>query len=97
MLVQIKADELKRLKQQVLNYRQTIRNHDKTKKVAQAKELYSDADKLITLEGILLSVVGTQALEPITRKVLASFSDDEFWKKHRHESIEKILTALANK
>ena len=95
MLVQIKAEELKRLKQQVLNYRQTIRNHDKTKKVAEAKAAFSDTEKLIILEGVLLVIVGTEAQEPITRIILAKFSDDAFWDKHKHDNIEKILIALA--
>ena len=95
MLVQIREEELKKLKNKLSNYRQVIRNHDKAKKVAQAKAAFSDTEKLIILEGVLLVIVGTEAQEPITRIILAKFSDDAFWDKHKHDYIEKILIALA--
>ena len=69
MLVQIKAEELKRLKQQVLNYRQTIRNHDKTKKVAEAKESFNDTEKLIIVEGVMHQVSETREKNIVTHKV----------------------------
>lgn len=94
MLVQIKAEELKRLKQQVLNYRQTIRNHDKTKKVAEAKESFNDTEKLIIVEGVLLQVLDTRDQSIVTRIVFSKLSDDVFWSKHKHDSIEKIIEAL---
>jgi len=97
MLVQVRQEEITKRDNKIKNLNHQIRNIRLLKEAAQAKAVFSDADKLIILEGVLLAVAGTEALEPITRKVLASFSDDEFWKKHRHESIEKILIALAKK
>ena len=95
MLVQIREEELKKLKNKLSNYRQVIRNHENNKKTSQAKAAFSDTEKLIILEGVLLVIVGTEAQEPITRIILAKFSDDAFWDKHKHDNIEKILIALA--
>ena len=90
-------EEITKLKNKVVNLKQQVRNFQQSQKTAENKAAFSDADKLIILESALLSVVGTPLLEFITRKVIASFSDDEFWKKHKLESIEKILIALAKK
>ena len=95
MLVQIREEELKKLKNKLSNYRQVIRNHENNKKTSQSKAAFSDTEKLIILEGVLLVIVGTEAQEPITRIILAKFSDDDFWDKHKHDNIEKILIALA--
>lgn len=49
------------------------------------------------LESVLLTIVGTQALEFITRKLIASFADNDFWKDRKHKDTDKILLALAKK
>lgn len=89
--------EIAKLKSQILNLTSQVRNFKLAEKTAESKSAFSDTDRLIILEGVLLAVVGTEALEPITKKVLASFSDDIFWQKHKHDNIEKILIALAKK
>lgn len=97
MLIQVRQEEITKRDNKIKNLNHKIRNIRLLQQAAQAKTVFSDADKLMILEGVLLAVAGTEALEPITRKVLASFSDNDFWKKHRLESIDKILIALANK
>ncbi len=89
--------ELAKFKAKNINLNATIRNFKQAQKVAESKSCFSDTDKLIMLEGVLLAVVGSEALEPITKIVLSSFSDDAFWKKHKYSSIESILTALAKR
>ena len=49
MLVQIREEELTKLKNKVLNYRQVIRTHEKNKQAAQAKAAFNDTEKLIIL------------------------------------------------
>ena len=94
MLVQIREEELKKLKNKVLNYRQVIRTHEKNKQAAKAKEAFNDTERLIILEGVLLQVLDTRDQAPVTRIILSKFNDDEFWNKHKHDSIEKIIQAL---
>lgn len=90
-------EEITKLKNKVVNLKQQVRNFQQSQKMAENKAAFSDADKLMILESVLLSVVGTPALEFITRKVIASFSDDEFWKENKNKETDKILLALAKK
>ena len=91
MTIEIKEEELTKLKNKVTNPRQQVRTFNKSQIAAKEKAEFSDTDKL------LLQVSGTEAMEPITKRVLASFSDNDFWRKHRHDNIENILIALAKK
>jgi len=95
MKIEIREEELTKLKNQNINLRAQVRNFKQSQKTAASKAAFSDTEKLIILEGVLLQVVGTEAQEPITRIILAKFSDDAFWDKHKHDNIEKILIALA--
>lgn len=95
MLVQVRQEELTKRDNKIKNLTARVRNYELAKKTEEQKAAFSDADKLIILEGVLLAVVGTEALEPMTRILLARFSDDKFWSKHRHDNIEKILISLA--
>jgi len=95
MLVQAREEEISKLKNKMANLRAQVRNFQQAQKIAEYKADFSDTDKLMILESVLLSVVGTEALEPITRRVLASFSNDEFWKENKNKETDKILLALA--
>ncbi len=97
MMIEIREEELTKLKNKVINLRQQVRTFNKSQIAAKEKAEFSDTDKLIMLEGVLLQVIGTEAMEPIIKRVLASFSDNDFWRKHRNDNIEKILIALAKK
>lgn len=97
MMIEIREEELTKLKNKVTNLRQQVRTFNKSQVAAKEKAEFSDTDKLIILEAVLLQVIGTEAMEPMTKRVLASFSDNDFWRKHRHDNIEKILIALAKK
>ena len=65
MLVQIREEELKKLKNKVRNYRQVIRTHEKNKQAAQAKAAFNDTEKLIILEACFC-----KCLTPATRRQL---------------------------
>ncbi len=95
MKIEAREEEISKMKNQITNLRQQVRNFAQAQKVAESKKAFSDSERLIILEGVLLAVVGTEAQEPITRIILAKFSDDAFWDKHKHDNIEKILIALA--
>jgi len=95
MKIEIREEEISKLKNKMANLRAQVRNFQQAQKTAASKAAFSDTEKLIILEGVLLQVVGTEAQEPITRIILAKFSDDAFWDKHKHDNIEKILIALA--
>lgn len=95
MKIEAREEEITKLKNKILNLNAQVRNFKQAQKTAESKTAFSDSDRLIILEGVLLAVVGTVAQEPMIRVLLARFSDDEFWKEHKHSSIEKILFALA--
>ena len=94
MLVQIREEELNKLKNQNMNYRQVIRTFNKKKEAAQSKAAFNDTEKLIMVEGVLLQVLNTPDQVIVTRIVFANLHDDDFWNKHKHDSIEKIIQAL---
>lgn len=93
-MVEVRKEELKKLKSQVLNLRAQVRNFQIARNVAAAKAAFNDTEKLIILEGVLLQVLDTRDQAPVTRIILSKFNDDEFWNKHKHDSIEKIIAAL---
>jgi len=95
MIVEIREEDLTKLKNKVTNLRQQVRNFNKSQEAAKEKAEFSDTDKLIMLEAVLFQLCGTDALESMVRKILQNFNDNSFWKKHRHENIEKILIHLA--
>ena len=95
MLVQIREEELTKLKKKVTNLRQQVRTFNKSQVAEKEKAEFSDTDKLIMLESVLFQLCGTDALEPMVRKILQNFNDNAFWRKHRHENIEEILIYLA--
>lgn len=97
MEVTIEKATLDKLKAQVKNLTHRIRNMKLAQQVAESKLVFSDHDKLMILESVLLAVVGTEAMEPITRKLIASFSDDEFWRENKTKDTDKVLIALAKK
>jgi hypothetical protein len=97
MKVEVREEEITKLKNKIINLKQQVRNFQQSQKAAENKAAFSDADKLMILESVLLSIVGTEALEFITRKLIASFADNDFWKDHKHKDTDKILLALAKK
>jgi len=94
MMVQIREEDLKKLKNQNMNFRQVIRTFNKKKEAAQAKAAFNDTERLIMVEGVLLQVLNTADQVIVTRIVFAKLYDDDFWIKHKHDSIENIIAAL---
>jgi len=62
MLVQAREEEISKLKNKMANLRAQVRNFQQSQKTAEYKADFSDTDKLMILESVLLSVVGTEAL-----------------------------------
>lgn len=94
MMVQIREEELSKLKNKLNNYKQQERTRAKAVQAAQAKAAFNDTEKLIMVEGVLLQVLNTPDQVIVTRIVFAKLYDDAFWSKHKHDSIEKIIQAL---
>ena len=94
MMVQIREEELSKLKNKLNNCKQQERTRAKAAQAAQAKAAFNDTEKLIMVEGVLLQVLNTPDQVIVTRIVFAKLYDDAFWNKHKHDSIEKIIQAL---
>jgi len=94
MMNQIREEDLKKLKNKLNNYRQQERTRAKKLEAAKEKAAFNDTDKLIMVEGVLLQVLNKPDLALITQIVFSKLQDDEFWNKHKHDSIEKIIQAL---
>jgi len=99
--LQKEIDKLKtenaKLKSDKKNLEHRVRNMKLAQKVAESKLVFSDHEKLMMVESVILAVIGSEAFEPMTRKLLSNLSDDDFWRENKNKDTDKILVLLAKK
>lgn len=72
-----------------------VRYYERVIKPEDSKMKFGATEKLMIIEGVLSSVVGTEIHDHITRMILMKINDDDFWRKLQHSNIKRIIGALS--
>lgn len=92
----LKAENAK-LKSDKKNLEHRVRNMKLAQKVAESKLVFSDHDKLMIMESIVLTVIRSIAPLEALAQLIARFHDDDFWREHKNSEIKKIIALLLKK
>jgi len=89
--------ENSKLKSDKKNLEHRVRNMKLAQKVAESKLVFSDGDKLMIMESIVLTVIRSIAPIEALAQLIARFHDDDFWREHKNSEVKKIIALLLKK